>query len=399
MTLRRRENRPLTIICTYQVVDVDPRSTNVGPTTYAAQLHAHYRFEGRHRPEKLRHHHSNDLVNFIKERQNCGEAVLVFGDLNEVLGQDQTGMTRLIQDCNLIDIVARNHLATGFSTYQRGRNVIDYCLMDISLVPMVIRCGYESFNANIVSDHRGIFVDFSTTHLFKGGIQPLAPAPLRDISTKKPHQLPPYFAAKKQYLHDCGWFRKISELKDLMDNNKRDDHLAEILYKQLIKASNDAGKKLKPYPSAPYSPAIVRLRNAQAYMRVLINSYTSMYDTSIKATEAREKLSALGYNAPNTLQDCKTLKSQISRELRNVIKEEEQTKTRRKEHLQELIAKSNQEGKGSVAILKRIEKAEELKAVYQKCAKARGKHIRGCLSHVLIPAISGTDPKECEIGR
>jgi hypothetical protein len=121
-----------------------------------------------------------------------------------------------------------------------------------------------------------------------------------------------------------------------------------------------------------------------------------MYDTSIKATEAREKLSALGYNAPNTLQDCKTLKSQISRELRNVIKEEEQTKTRRKEHLQELIAKSNQEGKGSVAILKRIEKAEELKAVYQKCAKARGKHIRGGLSHVLIPAISGTDPKECE---
>jgi hypothetical protein len=120
----------------------------------------------------------------------------VVGDLtvNEVLGQNQTGMTRLIHDCNLIDIVVRNHLATGFSTYQRGRNIIYYCLMDASLVPMITRCGFEPFNAYIVSDHRGIFMDFSSTHLFNGGIQPLAPAPLRDVSTKKPHQLPPYFA-------------------------------------------------------------------------------------------------------------------------------------------------------------------------------------------------------------
>jgi hypothetical protein len=87
MTLRTRENRPVTIICTYQVIDVDPRSTKVGPTTYGTQLHAYYRFEGRHNPENLRNHHSNDLSNLIKERQNLEEAV---GDLtvNDVLGQD-----------------------------------------------------------------------------------------------------------------------------------------------------------------------------------------------------------------------------------------------------------------------------------------------------------------------
>ena len=37
-------------------------------------------------------------------------------------------------------------------------------------------------------------------------------------------------------------------------------------------------------------------------------------------------MSALGYNAPNTLQDWKTLKNHISRELKDVFKEEDRTK-------------------------------------------------------------------------
>ena len=125
MTLRRREENPMTVICTYQVVDVDPRSATVGPTTYATQLHAQYRLEARQHPENLRYHHSNDLVAFVKDRQLEGETVVVVGDLNEVLGENPRGMTRLITECNLIDIVAQTHLSSGFSTYQRGRNVID----------------------------------------------------------------------------------------------------------------------------------------------------------------------------------------------------------------------------------------------------------------------------------
>ena len=396
MTLRRREENPLTIICTYQVVDVDPRSTTVGPTTYATQLHAHYRLEGRHHPENLRCHHANDLVNFVKQCQLEGDAVLLVGDLNEVLGLNQAGMNRLLSECNLVDIVARTHLAAGFTTYQRGRNVIDYCLMDASLVPMVIKCGYEPFNANIISDHRGIFVDFSTSNLFRGGIQPLAPTPLRDISTKRPHQLPHYFEAKQKYLQESGWFARINELSDLMDKNERDDHLAEILYNQLIKASNYAGQKLKPYPLAPYSPAIAQLRTAQNCTRILISSYTNAYDTSIKATEARNKLGSLGYDVPDNLLDCKTLRNQLTSELKKTIKAEEQTKQRRKDHIDQLISKSTQDGGPTAAILKRIKNAGELKAVFYKCARARGKQNRGGLSHLLVPAIPGTDPKSCD---
>jgi hypothetical protein len=92
-TFRRRETDPLTVICTYQVIDVNPKSDNVGPETYATQLHAHYNTEGRENPEKLRHHHSMDLVQFVKERQSKGEVAAILGDFNEVLGENLSGMT------------------------------------------------------------------------------------------------------------------------------------------------------------------------------------------------------------------------------------------------------------------------------------------------------------------
>jgi hypothetical protein len=86
-------------------------------------------------------------------------------------------------------------------------------------------------------------VDLPTSHLFLGGIQPLVLMPFQEISTKKMHQLPPYFVAKEEYLRDCGWFERIRELQDSsMDWDESNDHLAEILYSYLIKASAFAGR-------------------------------------------------------------------------------------------------------------------------------------------------------------
>lgn len=164
ITMRRRQEAPLTLVCTYQVVDVDP--TSVGTETYAAQLLASYTLAGKHQPERLRHHHSTDLVAHVKERQTKGEAIMVLGDFNEVMGEFNNGLTRLITECNLVDVVANKHLAAGFTTYQRGTRVLDYCLMDQALLGATMKCGYEPFQANIVSDHRGLFVDFHVPNLF-----------------------------------------------------------------------------------------------------------------------------------------------------------------------------------------------------------------------------------------
>jgi hypothetical protein len=70
ITLRRRQANPVTIICTYQMVDMDPQT--VGPETYATQLLAYYQGEGHPHPEPLRKHHANDLVRYVQECKNHG---------------------------------------------------------------------------------------------------------------------------------------------------------------------------------------------------------------------------------------------------------------------------------------------------------------------------------------
>jgi hypothetical protein len=212
VTLRRHQAPPLTIICTYQVVDVDPTPKNFGQQTYATQLYAHYSEMGYTHPEKLRKHHAKDLLDFVSSCQKAGESVILAGDLNEVLGEERGALTALITKCNLVDVVATHHLAANFNTYQRGRRIIDYCLMDQDLAAMVTACGYEPFSAHIISDHRGLFIDFSTSHLFGNSIQPLAPMHLRDISTKRIHQIPQYFQHKDQFLNDAEWHDNIDSL-------------------------------------------------------------------------------------------------------------------------------------------------------------------------------------------
>jgi len=131
-------------------------------------------------------------------------------------------------------------------------------------------------------------------------------------------------------------------------------------------------------------------------MRIIINNFTNQYDTSTQTDDARTNLATLGILVPETLEECKKLKNQMQRELKSMIKEEEKTKQNRKEHLDELIARSTQDSRNTTAILKRIKKAEELKEVFKKCAKARGKRIRGGLSNLLVPTVPGTNPKNCE---
>ena len=126
--LRQATGPPITIINTYQVLDINPKQA--GPTTYASQLYAAYTQEHRSQPQKLRHHHATDLQLFVQECQDNGDWVIVAGDFNEVLGMTTRGLTQLHSECGLIDPILEKHGTTDFSTYQWGKSVIDYILVD-----------------------------------------------------------------------------------------------------------------------------------------------------------------------------------------------------------------------------------------------------------------------------
>jgi exonuclease III len=120
--------RVITIIGTYQVCQSNVKTA--GPTTAIAQQYSILTQEGRHNPHQVRHHHTQDLLAFVKQRQTAGDTVCVCGDFNDTIGTHNQGLTRLCSECMLQDVVFENHGYDSheFNTYKRGNRCIDYML-------------------------------------------------------------------------------------------------------------------------------------------------------------------------------------------------------------------------------------------------------------------------------
>ena len=325
--LRRNSGPSITIIVTYQVVNVDP--THSRPTTYATQLFAQYLHQGRPNPHKLQQHHTEDLVHLIRQLQLQGESIILAGDLNEELGMSSSGMTRLLRECHLVDPILQKHGHVEFSTYQRGTKVLDYILVDPTLLPHVVAAGYEPFGNHIISDHRGVYIDLDTARSFGSTIQPLLPLQLCDLSTKRSHQIAPYFHHKKQHLHDHAWFQRVTDLQRAMDQDHPNDALAEDLYNRLVLASQYAGKQLKRFPPAPYSPTISRLRQIRRFLKLELTQYKTGLDLSEQLRVTRAKLGNVGYSLPTSKSECEQMLQQCTRKLRTAISDETATKNLR----------------------------------------------------------------------
>ena len=72
--------------------------------------------------------------------------------------------------------------------------------VDPALLPAIQAYGYEPFNDLIITDHRGMYIDFDTQLLFGSKTAVLPPMSGRDIHSTNPHQITSYFKLKQTYL-------------------------------------------------------------------------------------------------------------------------------------------------------------------------------------------------------
>ena len=135
-----------------------------------------------------------------------------------------------------------------FTTYRRGTKVINYILVARNIMGYMQSVGYEPFCFHIFSNHQGIFLGVATAQCFGSNIQPLLPIHLCNFSTKRTHQVAPYFQAKQKHLEHHKWFTKIKEITRHMKQGIPNHALAEDLYKHLMSASRHSRSKLKKFP-------------------------------------------------------------------------------------------------------------------------------------------------------
>ncbi|KAI2493592.1 hypothetical protein MHU86_20950 [Fragilaria crotonensis] len=199
--------RKIAVFSAYQPVD---KAISPGTITVAAQ-HASLLRLTQDQVLNPRTAFRRDLLKALQTYASVGTMLLVVGDFNEVFGADPDGMSKIAGQLGLIDVFARRNSSTPPVTYARGTKRLDYALASPAVSDAVISAGYEAFNAHIVSDHRGFYLDFDSNVLFGSDTQKLVSAEKRDLSSNNTQQVTEYIREKYRILfhHHNAFVRSV----------------------------------------------------------------------------------------------------------------------------------------------------------------------------------------------
>jgi exonuclease III len=215
----------VTVITAYQVCHKS--HTQRGRTTAAAQQESLVRQRNASDPNP-RKHFRKDILVFLKQLQAKKHELLLIGDFNEALGEDENGMSKICSDIGLIDLVATVHGTTDIATYSRGKKRLDYALGTQHVSVALRLCGYEPFQYRMSSNHRAFFLDFDfdTTLLFGGDTPELPLLAYRDIQSHCRKQVSQYLRQLHVQMLSWNCFARI----DVLDSS---DHPRPVLAERL----------------------------------------------------------------------------------------------------------------------------------------------------------------------
>eukprot|EP00957_Ditylum_brightwellii_P090164 6867641-Ditylum_brightwellii.AAC.1 len=107
------------------------------------------------------------MLQQINEWRKEGE-ILLPTNANLELGDTEFG--KFVAEAGLYDILGSYHGIGGINSHINGTKRIDFALGTANLTRTIRQSGMRPFHAEIVSDHRGIFLDIDAHHLFRGEI-------------------------------------------------------------------------------------------------------------------------------------------------------------------------------------------------------------------------------------
>jgi hypothetical protein len=98
------------------------------------------------------------------------------------------------------------------STRTRGRKKIEHILVTAALLPAVTASGIEPLHAGILSDPKGLYVDFDTTLLLCGTLATIPPSSARLLKSTNPRSVDVYIRTLEEQLHHHNYFRQLENL-------------------------------------------------------------------------------------------------------------------------------------------------------------------------------------------
>jgi exonuclease III len=387
-TMKGFNGRQVSIISAYQAV-TDRHGTGLMTVTAQQRNLLVQSQDSLSEPRKA---FKRDLRELLQRLTKRGDEIILVGDFNETIDNEFTGLSKILADFHLIDLM-RGRATTPFpATYARGKHRLDFGFATRQAASSLKHAGYEAFNERFSTDHRAYFFDFNTTTLFGNSTLSLATPPSRVLQSNNVKQVTQYIREKYRQLEDCNAFRRGNQL---MEQGNRHAY-AERLDKDIIRASLSAEKKTQKYQSPAWSIALAKARTKVIVLTKCLSMARTGYNFTTEICKHLRDGTSLDDLLPRTKQECVEQLRQAKREVQQIIcesfsrrEEEQQAK------IEALEASARKSDKQQAKIIRRIKRAEALKKLQEAVNRARTTTTRQGVTRLEIPTHTADDPKNC----
>ena len=303
-TLNMKRNQKLSILCCYQVCQQSNSTT--GPKTAYSQQWSLLKERGTTIPNPRKQFYS-DLDTTLSTLVQQGHTIILAGDFNTSLGDDPSGLDKIIHKYNLVDTIQHLHGTHSCASYNRGRKCIDYIFCSQSFVPALQRGAILPFHSITASDHRPIFLDIDINITFQSPLSALLRPSQCSLSSTHPSNCAKYIANLFAGFQRHRIFQRIQQLNNITSNPE--PHaiaLVEAIDRDVTRLMISSEKCLtKPSP-VPFSS---KLEQACLHVSILKLRYSQLkyhkrYDTHILRLQQHLRVPL---NLPNDLATTKQM--------------------------------------------------------------------------------------------
>lgn len=381
----------VTFVNAYQVCKKS--DTQKGRSTAAAQQESLLRQRGTSDP-KPRKHFRKDLLAFLKTLAQAKHDILLLGDFNEELGEDEYGMSKICSEIGLIDLMHHRHGHMEVATYSRGKKRLDYPLGTVRVADSLVGCGYEPFHYRLFSDHRGYHLDFDTYRLFGSDTPSLPPMAFRDIQSKSPKQVTKYLTVLHKHLTSRNCFRRIDELCAAPEPNPE---LAERVDEDLRQFSISAAGQCRRFREPQWSRKLDAARTKVNVLKRALSVLLVGYDVGdqIRQIQAEHGMEFL---IPESKAECQSELRKTQVLVRKIARDSVKTRMEELENrMTDLYLSPKTSDSQKLKILKHIKKAEALRRMFKKLGYLRKEKGQTAINMVEIPVDPTANPKEVDL--
>jgi hypothetical protein len=333
-----------------------------------------------------------DLNESLRKWRESKHEIILFIDANEEIGREPGGISKVIADNGLFDILANQHNAEKYPpTYARGSKRIDYILGSERVQQYCKTSGILPLNIGYPSDHWAVFIQVDLKALLSTEVHPLESKATRLIMSATPKERTKFLNELDSHYQAQNLYERFTKLWETPKNewNKKCEEEYNACDEQHIIGMLSAEKKTCKEKRFAWSPMYSKAVEEKAFWKIALSLKRNHSRPTDRIRKWAEKFEIDDLSSMST--------SDINVKLRAAQNNLREIKRRaaelRENHLMELlsITKENGMDKQHERRLQILIRAHRKQHAYKKIQYILKPNEKGGIASILVP--KGSSPE------